>query len=91
MSVGIRGRDGRVRVSYRLSHRPPDCRNVGISGTQYLTPLTYPRIQYSIAASGLTRGPNLPEFLNLAQPFPNPTRTRFNISYALPRPDPSHA
>jgi len=28
---------------------------------------------------------NLPKFLSLAQPFPNPARTRLNISYALPR------
>ena len=29
---------------------------------------------------------NLPKFLSLAQPFPNPARTRLRISYALPRP-----
>lgn len=28
---------------------------------------------------------NLPKLLSLAQPFPNPARTRLNISYALPR------
>jgi hypothetical protein len=28
---------------------------------------------------------NLPKTLNLAQPFPNPARTRLNIAYALPR------
>jgi flagellar hook assembly protein FlgD len=27
---------------------------------------------------------NLPKTLNLAQPFPNPARTRLNIAYALP-------
>jgi hypothetical protein len=29
---------------------------------------------------------NLPKLLTLSQPFPNPARTRLNISYALPRP-----
>jgi len=28
---------------------------------------------------------NLPKILSLAQPFPNPARTRLNINYALPR------
>jgi len=28
---------------------------------------------------------NLPKILTLSQPFPNPARTRLNISYALPR------
>ena len=28
---------------------------------------------------------NLPKTLSLAQPFPNPARTRLNIAYALPR------
>jgi sugar lactone lactonase YvrE len=28
---------------------------------------------------------NLPKLLNLAQPFPNPARSRLNINYALPR------
>ena len=27
----------------------------------------------------------MPKFLTLAQPFPNPARTRLNVSYALPR------
>jgi hypothetical protein len=31
------------------------------------------------------RNLNLPKLLSLAQPFPNPARTRLNISYALPR------
>jgi flagellar hook assembly protein FlgD len=31
------------------------------------------------------RNLNLPKLLTLAQPFPNPSRTRLSITYALPR------